>query len=105
MKSILNQLKKRRLELGVKQSDMYLRTGISRQQYNRLEAQGNPRMETLELIAKGLEAELVLIPRENYDAVMNLINSTRLGDSNSLFTSHENYEIDDPWAGLLDDAP
>lgn len=34
--SLVQQLKKRRLELGLKQNDMMLRMGISRQQYQRL---------------------------------------------------------------------
>ncbi|NOZ38082.1 MAG: transcriptional regulator, partial [Gammaproteobacteria bacterium] len=33
MKSLLQQLKERRLALGLKQKDMMLRIGVSRQQY------------------------------------------------------------------------
>ncbi len=50
--SLVMQLKKRRLKLGLKQNDMMLRVGISRQQYQHLESKGNPRLDTLELIAK-----------------------------------------------------
>jgi transcriptional regulator with XRE-family HTH domain len=57
---LLQQLKKRRLALGLKQKDMMLRMGISRQQYQQLESKGNPRLDTLELIAKGLNSELIL---------------------------------------------
>lgn len=64
MGSLLQQIKKRRLALGLKQNDMMLRVGISRQQYQRLESKGNPRLDTLELIAKGLNSELMLIPKE-----------------------------------------
>ena len=69
MKSILQQLKKRRIDLNLKQNDMMLRIGISRQQYQRLESRGNPRLDTLELIAKGLNSELLLIPKEKLGAV------------------------------------
>ena len=46
-----------------------LRVGVSRQQYQRLELKGNPRLDTLELIAKGLNSELMLIPKEQLNAV------------------------------------
>ena len=62
--SLLQQLKKRRLLLGLKQNDMMMRIGVSRQQYQRLESKGNPRLATLELIAKGLNVDLMLIPKE-----------------------------------------
>ena len=66
--SLLEQIKKRRIALALKQHDMMLRVGISRQQYQRLESKGNPRLDTLELIAKGLKSELLLIPREKWTA-------------------------------------
>ena len=62
MNSLINQLKQRRITLGLKQHDMLLQVGISRQQYQRLEASGNPRLDTLELIARGLKSEIVLFP-------------------------------------------
>ena len=70
---MLQQIKQRRLELGLKQSDMMLRVGVSRQQYQRLESKGNPRLDTLELIAQGLNSELMLIPKEKLGAVMALL--------------------------------
>ena len=70
MNTLLQQLKKRRLDLGLKQNDMMLRVGVSRQQYQRLESKGNPRLDTLELIAKGLNSELMLIPKEKLGAVV-----------------------------------
>lgn len=73
MSSILDQIKQRRLTLGLKQNDMMLRVGVSRQQYQRLESKGNPRLDTLELIAKGLNSELMLIPKEKLGAVMALL--------------------------------
>ncbi|MEA3362391.1 MAG: helix-turn-helix transcriptional regulator [Thermodesulfobacteriota bacterium] len=70
---LLQQLKKRRLKLGLKQKDMMMRIGVSRQQYQRLESKGNPRLDTLELIAKGLGSELMLIPKEKVHAVMTVL--------------------------------
>ena len=56
MNKLLEQLKKRRLALGMKQKDMMFRIGISRQQYQQLESKGNPRLNTLNLYLKGLKA-------------------------------------------------
>ncbi len=72
MTSLLHQIKQRRLALGLKQNDMRLRAGLSRQQYQRLEAKGNPRLDTLELIAMGLNSELMQIPKKRLGAVMAL---------------------------------
>jgi DNA-binding phage protein len=37
---------------------------MERQQYQRLESKGNPSLDTLELIAKGLKMELMIIPKD-----------------------------------------
>jgi len=71
--SLLKQLKNRRLDLALRQSDMMMRVGVSRQQYQRLESKGNPRLNTLELIAKGLNSELMLIPKEKRNAVLAIL--------------------------------
>lgn len=54
---------------------MMMRIGVSRQQYQRLESKGNPRLDTLELIAKGLNIELMLIPKEKVRAVIAILES------------------------------
>lgn len=79
MSALLEQIKKRRMQLGLKQKDMMLRVGMSPQQYQRLESKGNPRLNTLELIAKGLKGELIMIPREKLAAVKAVLD----GDSGS----------------------
>ena len=107
MNSLLEQIKKRRIALALKQHDMMLRVGISRQQYQRLESKGNPRLDTLELVAKGLKSELLLIPQEKLNAVLAV-----LADDNPPSTSaptkpsktekeQSNLLADDPWQGLL----
>lgn len=75
MATLLEQLKKRRFFLGLKQKDMMLRIGVSRQQYQQIESKGNPRLKTLELIAKGLKSELMLIPIEKLELVKNILDS------------------------------
>jgi len=109
MDSLLEQIKKRRIALELKQHDMMLRVGISRQQYQRLESKGNPRLDTLELVAKGLKSELVLIPQEKLNAVLAVL----ADESNAFFTSgasgtpsqsvreKDKSLTDDPWQGLL----
>jgi transcriptional regulator with XRE-family HTH domain len=107
MNSLLEQIKKRRIALELKQHDMMLRIGISRQQYQRLESKGNPRLDTLELVAKGLKSELLLIPQEKLNAVLAV-----LADDNPPSTGtptkpsktgkeQSNSLADDPWQGLL----
>ena len=64
MASLRQQIKQRRRALGLRQEDMGQRIGMLRQQYQYLEAKGNPRLDTLELVAKGLDSEVMLIPRE-----------------------------------------
>lgn len=114
MNALREQIKQRRLTLGLKQNDMRLRAGISRQQYQRLESKGNPRLDTLELIAKGLNGELMLIPKEKLGAVMTLLeqeNSEPVNEHVSLIVKSpgsakeeaRNNLSDDPWQDLLGD--
>jgi transcriptional regulator with XRE-family HTH domain len=104
MISLLAQLKKRRIELGIKQHDMMLRVGMSRQQYQRLEAKGNPRLDTLELVAKGLNSELVLIPHEKLKSVKALLTGDNTLPENLNHNEVvENTLANDPWKDLLKD--
>ena len=105
MVPLLEQIKKRRIALGLKQHDMMLRVGISRQQYQRLESKGNPRLDTLELVTEGLKSELLLIPQEKLNAVLAILaddsrESVELGKSAK---ERSKLFIDDPWQGLLGD--
>ena len=117
MKSLLQQLKKRHLDLGLKQNDMMMRVGISRQQYQHLESKGNPRLDTLELIVTGLDSEIMLIPIEKLNTVLavldgDLIESESTDSASSSFAkgklrSDTKEEIDlseDPWQVLLGDS-
>lgn len=103
MNSLLEQIKKRRLTLALKQHDMMLRVGISRQQYQRLESKGNPRLDTLELVAKGLKSELLLIPQEKLNAVLVALadDTTAPNESSQSAIAPSGSLADDPWQGLL----
>lgn len=107
MKSLLQQLKKRRLALGLKQKDMMLRIGVSRQQYQQLESKGNPRLNTLELIAKGLQSELMLIPAEKISIVEALLENDEISSAPSKNATdkygEENTLANDPWKDILGD--
>lgn len=105
MTSLLDQIKQRRLNIGLKQHDMMMRVGMSRQQYQRLESKGNPRLDTLELIALGLKSELMLVPQEKLEAVMAILEGTTTSHStrDSSPSVAEKPLSDDPWRGLLED--
>jgi len=106
MASLLEQLKKRRLSLKLKQKDMMLRVGISRQQYQHLESKGNPRLNTLELIAKGLKSELMLIPTEKLKLIKEILENDVQSSSTTSQSSNKteaNELSNDPWKKLLED--
>ncbi|WP_110572771.1 helix-turn-helix transcriptional regulator [Marinomonas alcarazii] len=107
MINLLQQIKNRRLALKLKQNDMPMRIGISRQQYQRLEAKGNPRLDTLELIAKGLNSDVMLIPKEKLNAVLAVLesdgNNTSLTHKQPDHSDEQKKLSDDPWKGLLED--
>ncbi len=114
MNTLLEDLKNRRIKLNLKQSDMLLRAGISRQQYQRLESKGNPRLNTLELVAEGLKSEIMLIPQEKVLAVKALLEdrenlttsydtSLSTKDTNNTDKIKEDSLVNDPWQKLLED--
>lgn len=100
---ILEQLKKRRKVLGLRQKDMLLLAGMTRQQYNRLETRGNPRLDTLELLAKGLGMELLLIPKEKFAAVKELLEEKAEDESAGRNVTEDRALSDDPWQGILEE--
>ena len=103
MSEFLKQLKQRRIALGLKQKDMVLRVGMSRQQYNRLETKGNPRLDTLALIAKGLNSELMLIPQDKLHDVREILQQDPVTSQPSAKIPKASSFADDPWKGLLED--
>ena len=107
IESLLQQIKQRRLILNFKQSDMLLRVGVSKQQYQRLEAKGNPRLETLELIAQGLNSELMLIPKEKLNAVLAVLEGDDLVLAQQSVDRETNSKTlsDNPWQDFLGNDP
>lgn len=95
---LTSQIKNRRLQLGLQQKDMKLRIGMNQQQFQRIEAGGNPRLNTLELVAEGLDAELLLIPKEKLRAVRTLLSDKgpRKKEGKDKPKADE-----DPWSDIL----
>ena len=93
---LLDQVRFRRVALGLTQQDMAQRIGMPRQQYQRMESKGNPRLDSLELVAKGLRSELMLIPQEKLMAVKALLDE---GTSGPNLAPHQQGE--GLWEGLL----
>ena len=105
MESLKQQFKKRRKELGLKQHDMLLRIGMSRQQYQNLESKGNPRLDTLELIAKGLNGELLFIPQEKLSQIKAVLEDHILNIPSIKAPSPDKDKplSDDPWQDILEE--
>jgi len=108
MSTLLEQLKIRRNALALRQEDMASRIGMSRQQYQRLERQGNPRLDTLELLVKGLKGELIFVPQEKIGLVKQLLSSEGEEVLRVLSAAAGRAEIkepgslaDDPWGDSL----
>jgi len=70
---LLSQIKKLRLKKKLTITAMPLLTGLTRQQYGKIEAGGNPSLSTLDAIVEALGASLVLVPKERLKEVMELL--------------------------------
>ena len=98
MNNLHNQIKKRRKDLGFKQEELASHIGMARQQYQRLESKGNPRLDTLELIAKGLKMELMLIPKDKVRAIKDILDNAPSQPQEKVGQEK------DPWKDLLEDS-
>jgi transcriptional regulator with XRE-family HTH domain len=104
--TLLDQIRKRRLALGVKIQEMPLRAGLTRQQYGKIEAGGNPRLNTLDQIAEGLDSALVLVPKSHLAAVQRILNGENQPEANQHYreptgqTLTVSEEVENPWGDL-----
>ena len=104
MESVLNQIRERRKALGLKQHQMLMRIGMPRQQYQQLETKGNPRLDTLELVAKGLGCDVMLVPKDKSKAVeLALEGRAADGQPRPPETKGGKHPYDDPWEDILGD--
>ncbi|AEX53709.1 helix-turn-helix domain-containing protein [Rahnella aquatilis] len=75
LKQLPELLKQRRLQLDLSQKDMLMRIGMSQQQYQRIEAGGDPRLSTLLRILEGMDLELILVPLKQVAKVEEILHS------------------------------
>lgn len=104
--TLLDQIRKRRLALGVKIQEMPLRAGLTRQQYGKIEAGGNPRLNTLDQIAEGLDSALLLVPKSQLAAVQRILNGEAQPDVDQRYPESARQalavteEVENPWGDL-----
>ncbi len=68
-----SELEKRRRALGLNQSDMLMKIGMSQQQYQRVEVGHDIRVSTLLRVLEGMGLELLLAPREQVRHLENML--------------------------------
>lgn len=96
---LIEQIIQRRNALGWKQSQLASLLGMSRQQVQRIEAGGNPRLDTLNLVSKGLECQLMLVPQNKVHLVQAILSGQETGNVTNKEGSGK--LSDDPWSDLL----
>ncbi len=75
MDTIYQQIKKRRIDLKLLQSDFKKLIGMEQAQYQKIEAGGNPKLYTLQRLLKALKLNIVLVPDEKMDLVRPLFDA------------------------------
>lgn len=84
--TILPILKERRLALGLTQAEVAKRAGLSQTHYSKIEhGKIDPRLNTLQDVARALSAELIVIPRELLTTVNSLASRGPSADKKPLF--------------------
>lgn len=72
LKTIAKTLSVRRRELGLDQSDMRMKIGMSQQQYQRIEGGNDLRVSSLLRVLEGLGLQLLFVPTKNLSDPSNL---------------------------------
>jgi len=101
--TLLDQIRKRRLALRLKIQEMPLRAGLTRQQYGKIEAGGNPRLNTLDQIAEGLDAALLLVPKSQLAAVQRILSGELQTEGHpepAAPALNVSKEVENPWGDL-----
>ena len=96
MDTLYQQIKKRRLDLNLLQTDFKKLIGMAQTQYQKIEAGGNPSLRTLQRLAKALKLNIVLIPDEKMDMLRSLLEGgDDVDQSNGPESLLEMYKVDD----------
>ncbi|MEB7889228.1 helix-turn-helix domain-containing protein [Hafnia alvei] len=90
-----SQLKLRRQQLDLNQKDMLMKIGMSQQQYQRIEAGGDPRLSTLLRVLEGMDLELMLVPRDKVIAVDELLAVSLKPTASEAQTQPQNEDLQD----------
>lgn len=78
MHNIIKSLKAARLNKGLKQQELGLKLGMPQSHISKIESgDSNPRLSTVEDMARLLDLELMLIPRPLYYRVQTLIHGEK----------------------------
>ena len=96
------ELDKRRRALGLKQSDMLMKIGMSQQQYQRVEAGHDIRVSTLLRVLEGMDMELLLAPREQVRQLENMLQPG--GHDNDLMPADADWQDEvkeSSWSSIL----
>ncbi|MBC7540206.1 MAG: helix-turn-helix transcriptional regulator [Bacteriovorax sp.] len=90
MSEILQEFKRRRVDLGLSQTEMAKRLNISQSQYQKIESGGNPSLKTLTSMAMALNMKLLLVPLEKLTEIDHVIKPlTRVKRLKSLLEQFE----------------
>ena len=93
---------KRRRDLGLKQSDMLMKIGMSQQQYQRVETGHDVRVSTLLRVLEGIGLELLIVPREQVRQLENRLSAGGYGhDIMSADTEWQDEIRESSWSSLL----
>lgn len=96
MDTIYQQIKKRRLDLNLLQTDFKKLIGMEQTQYQRIEAGGNPKLHTLQRLVKALKLNIVLIPNEKMDFIRTLLEADdKFDQPNGPDSLLEMFKVDD----------
>ena len=95
LKSIAKTLSARRRELGLDQSDMRLKIGMSQQQYQRIEGGNDLRVSSLLRVLEGLGLELLFAPTKN------LSDPSSLCFEDTISTEQSSQRPDDDWEKVM----
>lgn len=72
---VKTQIKTRRIELGLSQTDLGNLAGMPKQQIQYCESKGNPTTSTLTSLTKALDSTLVLIPNDKISKIVAILKS------------------------------
>lgn len=95
MDTIYQRIKKRRLDLKLTQSDLKKLIDMEQTQYQKIEAGGNPRLHTLQRIAKALKLNIVLVPNEKMNLVRPLLESIEKDRAGQIDSLLDKFRVDD----------